>query len=419
MIEHLQVIHGDHLIRDMLYISGKEMEKLVEERRFKCKYCARLFTVKKSLVQHLERIHYDFEGYESASTTCNMPQSPTFKRKTKPPSGPSLSADRLKRKIKKPNRISLDATFMSSADSSKTRNELNLRAPGDFRCEECNRTFTRASVLKVHMQMIHGDVKTEPEDEFDQEISFNNAEKNGGSKKRKKPAEEQKVEDLYEKPGEDNGPFYNDDELKSVLKEKHQDFFDDSVPCHETADPAEDREPCLIETCERQFLSYFSMMRHVAFFHRPEKTVASMKLRVLKRKVDAPAGIFKKPKAAKDPLSNGVEENKTGEDTAANVVAEPEVKVEEMEVDVKQENVEPDDEIAAEVNEDASNPSITLDNGKDAVELNGDGSDNNVDEVITDEIEISEKKASEKEKSIVAEEPQPEPLTNGNGQEES
>ena len=37
-------------------------------------------------------------------------------------------------------------------------------------------------------------------------------------------------------------------------------------------------EECIIEGCSRKFLSYFSMMRHVAFHHRPARTARLMKL---------------------------------------------------------------------------------------------------------------------------------------------
>ena len=35
MIEHLQVIHGDHLIENMLHFTGEDKEKYCTERRFK------------------------------------------------------------------------------------------------------------------------------------------------------------------------------------------------------------------------------------------------------------------------------------------------------------------------------------------------------------------------------------------------
>ncbi len=37
-------------------------------------------------------------------------------------------------------------------------------------------------------------------------------------------------------------------------------------------------EECIIEGCDRKFLTYFSMMRHVAFHHRPARTARLMKL---------------------------------------------------------------------------------------------------------------------------------------------
>jgi len=46
--------------------------------------------------------------------------------------------------------------------------------------------------------------------------------------------------------------------------------------------PLERTEQCEVEGCGRMFYGYFSMMRHVAFKHRPEKTMALMKLQPVK-----------------------------------------------------------------------------------------------------------------------------------------
>ena len=49
----------------------------------------------------------------------------------------------------------------------------------------------------------------------------------------------------------------------------------------ETPDSEEIVEECLyVDECTRKFSSYFSMMRHVAFFHRPERTAELMKLKL-------------------------------------------------------------------------------------------------------------------------------------------
>ena len=48
-------------------------------------------------------------------------------------------------------------------------------------------------------------------------------------------------------------------------------------------EPDETFEECLYkDECARKFCSYFSMMRHVAFFHRPERTAELMKLKLKK-----------------------------------------------------------------------------------------------------------------------------------------
>ena len=76
--------------------------------------------------------------------------------------------------------------------------------------------------------------------------------------------------------------FFTPEEVADNRAANHQDFYDDSVPCEATAAPDEEREPCLEPECDRKFISYFSMMRHVAFFHRAGKTARIIRLKMPK-----------------------------------------------------------------------------------------------------------------------------------------
>ena len=78
-------------------------------------------------------------------------------------------------------------------------------------------------------------------------------------------------------------PFFTPEEQEAWNAEDHQSFYPDSVPCEAKADPEEERESCLDPKCDRKFLNYFSMMRHVAFAHYPARTAKAMKLKVLKK----------------------------------------------------------------------------------------------------------------------------------------
>ena len=71
MMEHLQVRHGEHLISEMLKCTGEEKDRLCANMRFKCPHCERIFTVKKTLVSHLEKNHKDFSGFKYGSATMN------------------------------------------------------------------------------------------------------------------------------------------------------------------------------------------------------------------------------------------------------------------------------------------------------------------------------------------------------------
>ena len=93
---------------------------------------------------------------------------------------------------------------------------------------------------------------------------------------------EPKTEIQETKEPDESQPFFSKEELAIWDAEDHQSFYPDSVPCHKTADPDDERETCLDPKCDRKFLSYFSMMRHVAFAHYPARTAKAMKLKVLK-----------------------------------------------------------------------------------------------------------------------------------------
>ncbi len=68
------------------------------------------------------------------------------------------------------------------------------------------------------------------------------------------------------------------EEDKKEQEEKEEEEADIKKEPPTPREPQELVEPCIIDGCERKFYSYFSMMRHVAFTHRPEKTMSLMKL---------------------------------------------------------------------------------------------------------------------------------------------
>ena len=72
----------------------------------------------------------------------------------------------------------------------------------------------------------------------------------------------------------------NEDNSNKEEKENRSEDNKETTKASETPDePDELLEECLYkDECSRKFCSYFSMMRHVAFFHRPERTAELMKL---------------------------------------------------------------------------------------------------------------------------------------------
>ena len=82
-----------------------------------------------------------------------------------------------------------------------------------------------------------------------------------------------------------SGESSNEEHCNKENKEnRSEDSNGTTKPSDETPeDPDELLEECLYkDECTRKFCSYFSMMRHVAFFHRPERTAELMKLKLKK-----------------------------------------------------------------------------------------------------------------------------------------
>jgi len=348
MIEHLQVIHGEHLSGQLLQLTGDDKEKFCTDRRFKCKHCDRLFTVRKSLVSHMEKIHQDFTGCKfGTATVCDEQIIFTGKSPKTPTEGSKKSPSQRKT-------ISAMSKWLKDFHVDTSQNAAIQQ------CPQCPQVFTRKSILDIHIRHAHKDKSLE-ENEIKMEESENSqmvlkiakkvlkvqknlfkilimalkvpkktidhtadttepkqvdeaTEKVGIIKKKKIKVENKveepkeqieerveeakvqiEVEEKVEPPRkrlckkspakkqeyEYKGSFYTKEELAKCKSENHQKFYDDSVACAENADPEEELEKC--PDCERKFVSYFSMMRHIAFFHRPEKTASIMKLTPIPR----------------------------------------------------------------------------------------------------------------------------------------
>jgi len=269
MIEHLQVIHGDHLISHMLGIEGKDAEKMCTDRRFKCRHCHRLFTVRKSLISHLERIHDDYEGFAYGSSTVASKEEAI-----------NMRAPKSKIKIEgKKNPERKRSSISKYLDGFPTQN------PGIHQCPKCPQVFPRKPLLDMHIKMCDKVPATDEDDDEDFEIEL----------KRPKidPIIELKVKEEIVEPDPEpdlvaesevgSSEFYTSEEIAVCEAENHSSFYDETVACAANAPPDEELEPCQFDNCNKKFLNYYSMMRHLAFFHYPEKTASIMNLKVVKR----------------------------------------------------------------------------------------------------------------------------------------
>lgn len=92
--------------------------------------------------------------------------------------------------------------------------------------------------------------------------------------KRSRSEEEASKEDSNSNPDSTE-----DEESREQRDTKEEQMEDKCKKERIVKEPQERNEPC--ELCERKFVSYFSMMRHVAFTHRAEKTRRLMKLTLI------------------------------------------------------------------------------------------------------------------------------------------
>ncbi len=269
---------------------------------FRCRHCKRLFTVRKSLISHLEKVHEDFDGFSYGTATVNSEKEAlAYKSYRSSPGGGETPSPGVKRpasdRIKTPI-----SKYLNNFKADIAQN------PGIQPCPHCRQVFPRKSILDLHVRMTHKkqdenpvkvEVKEETILESDLEVKENsqalyNPPREPSpppappAKKRKQSHSnllkelEEEVERSYEAMKKSRG-FYTPEELKKCEAEKHEDFYDNTVSCEANAEPDDEREACIEPGCSRKFINYFSMMRHVAFFHRPEKTAKLMKVKVFNR----------------------------------------------------------------------------------------------------------------------------------------
>ncbi|TRY73454.1 hypothetical protein TCAL_07902 [Tigriopus californicus] len=368
MIEHLQVLHGEHLYGDLLKEQGHVKAELLDKRLYRCEDCNKSFRVKSTLNRHREKFHDDYSHW-SKNPNRGKPENQQIaaqylhqQEKTSPPSKP----------VPPPPK------------KAKTTD-------GSVRCPTCQQTFSSSTILNVHSEMVHNqsvseDLCLEEEDlevieddhERETEVIHPQISQQGPHSPTKAG---RRLHELLTRPRTHNHPTSsshsrlhgtatgdphhtdssseddeehlsrryaanlvvrrtstgeNDTEWKSSLKTvsigsdggvvtrtsariqtkrsrseeeaseedtaKKEDSNSNQESTEEEGDPPktnkeseegeeegleakkerivrepmERNEPC--ELCDRKFVSYFSMMRHVAFTHRAEKTRRLMKL---------------------------------------------------------------------------------------------------------------------------------------------
>lgn len=267
----------------------------------------------------MEKIHKDYSGVKYGSSTVNTNKqfSGSYNQKIKLNSDGESPEPRKKRSsIMRSSLVKTEDDVQDSDSGSSVKRIQRVKKKkkrvssanlvnqnvGIQPCPFCPQVFTRKSILDMHLRIEHPGQqvpkveKVEIEPEFDPEEDEEEDKplkvvlkkpKRAKERKRKISSDFEEFEDSLteDELDESTNAFYSPEEIAACAEENHESFYGPDVPCDANTDPDEEREPCLYPECERKFLSYFSMMRHVAFFHRPVKTAKIMKLKVKKRKV--------------------------------------------------------------------------------------------------------------------------------------
>lgn len=154
MIEHLQILHGEHLLTQLLRASGMEMERLLDDLHFKCHVCSKTFRAKKSLTQHVEKVH----GVQNSSFGVSPPKPSKFLVLANNSSPPvkKMRLDLFGGIETSPILKSLLPMPPEKIDESGG----SVLSPSLVTCQICEKSFSRQSVLNVHTQMVHGKAPT-------------------------------------------------------------------------------------------------------------------------------------------------------------------------------------------------------------------------------------------------------------------
>ena len=152
---------------------------------FRCRHCERIFTVRKTLISHLEKIHKDFEGFKFGSATINtniVYQGAYNERKYGDLPPPKKNPARKKSTL---------ARYFGDRETIK-----NAENAGILPCPKCPQVFTRKNILRVHLKMAHeSEIKADEEQEAEKvdeskpdlteegEVSFSKKSSSGSGKK--------------------------------------------------------------------------------------------------------------------------------------------------------------------------------------------------------------------------------------------
>lgn len=111
-------------------------------KRFPCPHCPTGFSKRVNLRTHMKRKHPDKE--EEEATTTTIPSSSNSKLSEVRPASADL-----------PSTIS---SSLSSSSSSKKNKKEKSQGQGNFKCDECGRSFLFKNNLKAH-QRVHSKEK--------------------------------------------------------------------------------------------------------------------------------------------------------------------------------------------------------------------------------------------------------------------
>ncbi len=167
MMEHLQAQHLDHLYADLLLAEGAVKEELMKQQHLPCTTCNRTFRLQSALDKHREK---------HVQEAKNAVTDPTISPVKAPPSSESHNAQQQQQQQQQQDQDASPLPTLQQQQQQLQRADL-AQTLKTCQCRYCDKSFTRDTVLRMHLEMVHADqvkrdrAESPPEDSGETEVA--------------------------------------------------------------------------------------------------------------------------------------------------------------------------------------------------------------------------------------------------------